>query len=371
MPDQNTVAISVSLKLLGVALMSSVTIGSAIIAGLSFFTTTNNNKEIIEHAKIIAENTINITDHGEKIEDHVEKIDRNSTTLVQYTIAIDQHADNISENTASIKSHLGKIEGNTNQISKNAELTATYAGRIDVATSQIAVHTRDIARDAEHTSIVLGRLADVIAPSNLAEPTVCRANTEISLDQSCSWLGTPQQFKVVAEGAYSPWDVDINRSLNENAIKVDVGYPLNGTTFQANRTGPDTWTIFAAGRWQDLGTCEKDQIIRAGQFCLEPYSGQPFLVYATDELVDSDRRDLYVTGYGVLFWWKDGQTPHPVENGRLRPDEIVCRSANTGSILFKATRQSGKLGLEHQDTWKIIKSTPASSGEMVCEPLGR
>lgn len=170
----------------------------------------------------------------------------------------------------------------------------------------------------------------------------CRAGLNVGVGEYCTWMGSHRKFAVTADGACSPWDALGVRTLNHETIKVDLGSPLDGTTFQAKNVQSGTWAVLAAGFWLSRGECAAGMQIDPGQFCIERASGEPFSVYATDELIPEDNRPLYPDGYAVLFWWRGGEVPHP-DNGRLH-DRVVVSGDH-----FEAVRRSGA-------SWEIVKA---------------
>ena len=161
------------------------------------------------------------------------------------------------------------------------------------------------------------------SPSREPEPAsrdlgLCQPGFTVRVGEQCSTLG-PQPFEVLADGAYSPWDTRAPERLNRETIKVDP--PEGNVTFQARRQPTGDWVILASGQWENTGTCARQRILRPGQYCIEQRSGDPFRVYATDELNPDDMRPLYPDGYGVLFSFPSGEIPSPV-NGRLGPSEV-------------------------------------------------
>ena len=230
------------------------------------------------------------------------------------------------------------------QAESATEQVAGSLNRIDANTQGIWVNTRDLGnspdRSVESVTLVTDAPEDDEPLStDLGE---CRTGLEVRSGQYCSWMNSGRRFSVTDDGAYSPWDTTSESELNPATIKVDFGPPLDGTTFQARSSAPGVWQVLVAGSWRDLGECYAGLIVQPGQFCVEPQSQQPFLVYATDEYVEGDNRPLYPGGYAVLFWWRDGEVPHP-DNGRLH-DQMVVSGDH-----FEAARRSGA-------SWEIVKA---------------
>ena len=272
--------------------------------------------------------------------------------------------------TERLDDSLVKVDTNTRQIDANTGRIADSVGRVDANTQRIdasllgiGANTRDIARSSSataiHTALLLSLASDRPAsdgssPSNpdpespsvvqdVTDLGICSADLRVRAGQSCSWPNSVRRFIVTDGGAYSPWDVPWSSELNRDTIKVDEGSPLTGATFQARNVEPEGWTVLVASAWVHRGKCLEGLIVQPGELCTEGRSQQPFLVYATDELVSSDDRPLYPDGYGVLFWWRGGETPHP-DNGRLH-DRIV-----TSDDHFRAER------LTDSASWRIARA---------------
>lgn len=230
------------------------------------------------------------------------------------------------------------------QADSATQQVADSLDRIDGNTQGIWVIARDLNNglnlSVENITLVTETPEDDgLQVTDLGE---CRTGLEVRSSQYCSWAGSTRRFIVSDDGAYSPWDTTTDSELNRATIKVDFGPPRDGTTFQAHSNAPGVWRVLVAGTWRDLGECYTGMIVRPGQFCVERQSQQLFLVYATDELVEGDNRPLYPDGYAVLFWWKDGEVPHP-DNGRLH-DQVVVSGDH-----FEAVRRSGA-------SWEIVRA---------------
>ena len=232
----------------------------------------------------------------------------------------------------------------SDQAAANADRIGDSTDRIDGNTAGIRANTDSIRVSSDETAGNTRRIADLLetessAPTDLGE---CRAGLEVRANEYCSWIDDVRRFEVYEDGAYSPWDTTAGGELNRATIKVDFRPPREGTTFQARSVAPGVWEVLAAGDWINLGDCTAGLIVAPGQFCVEQQSQQPFLVYATDEFVEGDNRPLYPDGYAVLFWWKDGEVPHP-DNGRLH-DRVVVSGDH-----FEAAWRSGA-------SWEIVKA---------------
>ena len=170
----------------------------------------------------------------------------------------------------------------------------------------------------------------------------CTPGQQIKVGEFCVFTPTEGRFRVVESGANPPGEA----RLATDRVKID--WDSSGHTFQATRLsdGDGAWRIDVAGLWRNVGSldgfCRKGDTLDPGQFCIEPNSRHQFRVYATDELVADDNRPLYPGGYAVLFWWKDGEVPHP-DNGRLH-DRVVVSGDH-----FEAVRRSGA-------SWEIVKA---------------
>ena len=248
-----------------------------------------------------------------------------------------ENSDRIGDNTDHISARVDDIAANTKQ-------TVDLSRRIDANSAVISANTTAIGISSRETAKNTRRIADQIEEST-APPTdlgVCRAGLEVQANEYCSWIDGVRRFEVYEDGAYSPWDTTAGGELNRATIKVDPAPPDDRTTFQARSTVPGVWEVLVAGDWLDLGGCTARMIVASGQFCVERQSQQPFLVYATDELVEGDNRPLYPDGYAVLFWWKDGEVPHP-DNRRLHNRTVVSGDH------FEAVRRSGA-------SWEIVKA---------------
>ena len=276
-----------------------------------------------------------------------EASDRATESIEQYRGV----ATNVEANSARTAENSDRIGDNTDRISEgvediaaNTKRTEDHAQRIDGNTAGIRANTDSIRVSSDETAVNTRRIAVLLetessAPTDLGE---CRAGLKVQENEYCSWIDDVRRFEVYEDGAYSPWDTTSEGELNRATIKVDFGPPRDGTTFQARSNGPGVWQVLAAGAWRDLGGCYTGLIVAPGQFCVERQSQQPFLVYATDEFVEGDNRPLYPDGYAVLFWWKDGEVPHP-DNGRLH-DQLVVSGDH-----FEAVRRSGA-------SWEIVKT---------------
>ena len=170
----------------------------------------------------------------------------------------------------------------------------------------------------------------------------CKPDQRIEVGEFCVFTPAEGRFRVAEGGASPPGQP----RLAEGEIKVD--WDSAGLTFQAAEipNGDGAWWIEVAGAWHNAGSrsgiCQEGDVIEPGQFCIEPNSRHQFRVYATDELVEGDNRPLYEGGYAVLFWWEDGEVPHP-DNGRLH-DQVVVSGDN-----FEAVRRSGA-------SWEIVRA---------------
>lgn len=252
-----------------------------------------------------------------------------------------QAANDASDQAAA---NAERISAGIDDVAANTSQAVELSRRIDANSAVISANTTAIGVSSRETAKNTRRIADQIEES-AAPPTdlgVCRAGLEVQANEYCSWIDGVRRFEVYEDGAYSPWDTTAGGELNRATIKVDPDPPDDRTTFQARSTVPGVWEVLVAGYWIDLGGCTARMIVQPGQFCVERQSQQPFLVYATDEFVEGDNRPLYPGGYAVLFWWKDGEVPHP-DNGRLH-DQLVVSGDH-----FEAVRRSGA-------SWEIVKA---------------
>lgn len=248
-----------------------------------------------------------------------------------------ENSDRISDNTDRISAGVDAIAANTSRTEDHTQRIDSNTTAIRANTDSIRVSSDETAGNTRHIAVLLE--AESSAPTDLGE---CRSGLDVQENEYCSWMGSVRRFVVTDMGAYSPWDTTSEGELNRATIKVDFGPPRDGTTFQARSSAPGVWQVLVAGAWHDLGECYAGLTVQPGQFCVERQSQQPFLVYATDELVAGDNRPLYPDGYAVLFWWKDGEVPHP-DNGRLHDRTVVSGDH------FEAVRRSGA-------SWEIVKA---------------
>lgn len=260
----------------------------------------------------------------------VDNVDANSARTAENADRIGDNTDRISDGVDEIAANTSRTEDLSRRIDANSASTSANTAAIRISSSETAENTRRIADQIE---------APRSAPTNLG---VCRAGLEVQSNEYCSWIDGVRRFEVYEDGAYSPWDTTAGGELNRATIKVDFGPPRGGTTFQARSIAPGVWEVLVAGDWINLGDCTDELIVAPGELCVERQSQQPFLVYATDEYVEDDKRPLYPGGYAVLFWWKDGKVPHP-DNGRLHDRTVVSGDH------FEAARRSGA-------SWEIVKA---------------
>ena len=312
----------------------------------------------------VDENTQRIDANTGRIADSAREIDANTGQIADSVERVDANTRQIDANTGRIADSAGRIDANTGQIADSVGRVDENTQRIDASLLGIGANTRDIARSSSetalHTALLLPLVVsarpasdgpspsdpDAGSPSVVSDVTdlgVCRADLRVRAGQSCAWTNSVRRFVVTDSGAYSPWDVPWSSELNRDTIKVDEGSPLTGTTFQARQIEPGVWTVLVASAWVHRGKCLEGLIVQPGDLCTESRSQQPFLVYATDESVLGDDRPLYPDGYGVLFWWRGGETPHP-DNGRLH-DRIV-----TSDDYFRAER------LTDSASWRIARA---------------
>ena len=260
----------------------------------------------------------------------IGNVEDNSARTAENADRIGDNTDRISDGVDEIAANTGRTEELSRLIGANSTSTSANAAAIRISSNETAKNTRSIADQLK---------AAGNPPTDLG---ACRAGLEVQANEYCSWIDGVRRFEVYEEGAYSPWDTTAGGELNRATIKVDPPPPDDRTTFQARSIVPGVWEVLVAGPWLDLGRCTARMTVAPGQFCVERESQQPFLVYATDELVDSDNRPLYPGGYAVLFWWKDGEVPHP-DNGRLH-DRMVVSGDH-----FEAARRTGA-------SWEIVKA---------------
>lgn len=192
----------------------------------------------------------------------------------------------------------------------------------------------DLIRESNYIQSLLGTDSGDRGP--------CTPGQQIKVGEFCVFTPTESRFRVVESGANPPGQP----RLAEDAVKID--WDLSGHTFQAVKilNGDGAWRIEAAGSWLNVGSrsgiCRKGDEIKPGQFCIESNSRHQFRVYATDEFVEGDNRPLYPDGYAVLFWWRDGEVPHP-DNGRLHNQVVVSGDH------FEAVRRS-------EASWEIVRA---------------
>ena len=260
----------------------------------------------------------------------VDNVDVNSARTAENADRIGDNTDRISDGVDEIAANTSRTEDLSRRIDANSASTSANTAAIRISSSETAENTRRIADQIE---------AQRSAPTSLG---ACRAGLEVRANEYCSWIDGVRRFEVYEDGAYSPWDTTAGGELNRATIKVDFGPPRGETTFQARSIAPGAWEVLAAGDWINRGDCTDGLIVAPGELCVERRSQQPFLVYATDEHVEGDNRPLYPGGYAVLFWWKDGEVPHP-DNGRLHDRTVVSGDH------FEAVRRSGA-------SWEIVRA---------------
>ena len=199
-------------------------------------------------------------------------------------------------------------------------------------------------------------------PTNLGQ---CEEDMRVGLGQSCWVRGALERFEVPSgKGgkAWSPCDQRTDNDLNVIGIKVETWKPGEcgslpiDWTFQAERVG-DAWFVRAVGLWENVGVCRSGSVVRPGEYCTVPPLGgrapeDPtpvrFYVYAVDELVPSDTRDLYSKGgYAVLYYWPNHERPDP-DNGRLHHGRVEYVAAN--GFHFKAEKQ------RLRGEWRVIRA---------------
>lgn len=131
-----------------------------------------------------------------------------------------------------------------------------------------------------------------------ASPPMCSRDLTLTVGGLCAVPGAGT-FEVTTGGATWPSSAGFQRRGWLQADVVTAGRHITLQALEAGST--NTWTVVAAGEWQDLGQCSSvvGEEIRPGQFCF--WGSQPFRVYATGEVVNERHRgDDFSSGFAEV-----------------------------------------------------------------------